>query len=168
MKGILSVTVIAVTVFLVIAPAISAEESHEGADAFHRHHVGLIAGGTFDEHDRTGPAIGVDYEYRFNRRLGLGGLLEYAGGDFEHVLLGIPIFFHPNEHWLLALAPATEVHKDEKHDERKRDWVVRASVAYQFHFGDGYSVSPVFSADFSEHETLYVAGLALAFGWQNP
>ena len=168
MIRILSMTAIVVMIFLTMAPAISAEEEHEGADAFHRHHAALIAGGTFDEHGGSGLSIGADYEYRFNRRWGLGGLLEYAGGDFEHVLLGIPIFFHPNEHWLLVLAPATEVHKDEAHDERKRDWVVRGSVAYQFHFGDGYSVSPVFNVDVSEHETLYVAGLALGFGWQNP
>jgi hypothetical protein len=108
---------IALMIFLAMAPAIRAEEEHKGADAFHRHHTALIIGGTFDEHGGSGPSLGADYEYRFNRRWGLGGLLEYAGGDFEHVLLGIPIFFHPNEHWLLALVPATEIHKGEEHDE---------------------------------------------------
>jgi hypothetical protein len=31
--------------------------------------------------------------------------------------------------------------------------------------GDGYSISPEFNVDFSEHETLYVIGLSFGFGW---
>ena len=59
----------------------------------------------------------------------------------------------------------TEVHKADEHHDREREWVVRTGVGYQFHVGDGYSISPEFNVDFSEHETLYVIGLAFGFGW---
>ena len=160
--------IIACLFTMFLASAAVAEESHETDEhAFHKHHASLIVGGVVDEHGENdlSAGIGVDYEYRFNQWLGLGGLAEYAGGDFEHVLLGIPLFIHPYENWRLAVAAATEVHNDEEHDERKREWVVRAGVGYAFHVGDGYSISPEFYADFSEHETLYVIGLAIGFGW---
>jgi len=163
-------TTAVVMLFLVvsIASAVLAEESHESGDhAFHRHHAALIVGAIFDEHGENGTSagIGVDYEYRFNQWLGLGGFAEYAGGDFDHVLLGVPLFIHPYENWRLAVAAATEIYKDEEHDERKREWVVRTGVGYAFHIDDEYSISPEFYVDFSEHETLYVIGLSFGFGW---
>lgn len=109
--------------------------------------------------------VGIDYEYRFNQWLGLGGFAEYAGGDFEHALLGIPLFIHPYENWRFAVAAATEIHKADEHHDREREWVVRTGVGYAFHIGDGYSISPEFIVDFSEHETLYGIGLAIGFGW---
>jgi hypothetical protein len=143
-----------------------AEESHHsGTQEFHRHHASLILGNTFDEHGENGFSVGGDYEYRVNKWFGLGVGLEYAGGDFEHVLIGIPLFFHPNEHWRFAVAAATEIHKEGEHEEREREAIVRTGVGYQFHIGNGYSISPEFNVDFSEHETLYVIGLSFGFGW---
>ncbi len=143
-----------------------AEESHHsGTQEFHRHHASLIVGNTFDEHGENGFSVGGDYEYRLNKWFGLGVGLEYAGGDFEHVLIGIPLLFHPNEHWRFAVAAATEIHKEGEHEEREREAIVRTGVGYQFHIGNGYSISPEFNVDFSEHETLYVIGLSFGFGW---
>ncbi len=48
---------------------------------------------------------------------------------------------------------------------RTRDWVVRTGVAYQFPFGERYTIAPEFSVDFSEHETLFVYGIAIGIGF---
>jgi hypothetical protein len=161
-------TIAAVMVFFVISTAttVFAEESHEsGHHAFHRHHASLILGNTFDEHGENGITVGGDYEYRLNNWFGLGVGLEYSGGDFEHVVIGVPLFIHPNEHWRFAVAVGTEIHKDDEHDERKREAILRTGVGYAFNVGDGYAISPEFNVDFSEHETLYVVGLGFGFGW---
>jgi hypothetical protein len=151
---------------LALASTAGAEEAHESGDhEYHRHHASLIVGNTFDEHGENGFSVGGDYEYRINNWFGLGVGLEYAGGDFEHVLIGIPLFFHPNEHWRFALAAGTEIHKGGEHEEREREAILRTGVGYAFHIGDGYSISPEFNVDFSEHETLYVVGLGFGFGW---
>lgn len=155
--------------FVVWAPVAIAEESHEGAaHEFHRHHMALILGNTQNDGSENGLSIGVDYIYRINSLLGIGGLVEYAGGDFEHWLLMAPLVISPYKGWLFTVAPGTEFHKEhEEHDEdkRERDWVVRTGVAYEFHFGEKYTISPEFNVDFSENETLLVYGIAFGIGF---
>jgi hypothetical protein len=144
------------------------EAPHEGSHEIHRHHMALIVGNTQSEESSNGPSIGVDYEYRLNQWFGLGGLVEYAGGDFEHLLLVVPLFIHPYKGWLFNVALGTEVHKehgDHEEDKRTRDWIVRTGVAYQFPFGSRYTIAPEFNVDVSEHETTISYGLAFGLGF---
>lgn len=67
-------------------------------------------------HSEGGFGGGLDYEYRINQWLGIGGFAEYAGGDFEHVLIGLPLSIHPYKGWRLVVAPATEIHKEHGED----------------------------------------------------
>jgi len=160
------ITTLTIIIFIVcIFGTGYAEESQSGDHTYHKHHASLIVGNTFDEHGENGFSVGGDYSYRFNKWVGLGVGLEYAGGDFEHVLIGVPLIIHLNEHWSLKVAPATEIHKDEEHDEREREAIFRTGIGYSFHIGDEYTISPEFNVDFSEHETLYVVGLSFGFGW---
>ena len=160
-----------------MVPVVSAEEAHEqaheeahkeGAHEFHRHHMALIFGNTQNEGDENGLSAGIDYEYRINSWLGVGGLAEYAGGDFEHLLLIAPLFFHPHKGWLFNFSIGTEIHKehgDHEGAERTRDWIVRTGVAYQFPLGERYTIGPEFNVDFSDEETLFVYGLAIGVGF---
>ena len=100
--------------------------------------------------------------------VGIKNLVEYAGGDFEHLLLFAPLYIHPYKNWLFVIAGGTEVHKEnEEHgeDKRTRNWVVRTGVAYQFPFGERYTIAPEFNVDLSEHETLFVYGIAIGIGF---
>lgn len=150
-------------------PLAIAEEPHdEHAHEFHRHHSALIISNTQNEEGDNGFTVGVDYEYRFNQWAGIGGLVEYAGGDFEHLVLAVPLYIHPYKNWLLVVAGGAEVHKEhDEHEEnkQKREWIVRTGIAYQFPFADKWTIAPVFNVDFSEHETLFVYGIAIGFGF---
>lgn len=162
--------VIITSVFIVaFVPVVFAGEAHkEGSHEFHRHHMAIILGNTQNEDGDNGLSVSVDYEYRINNWLGIGGLAEYAGGDFEHLLLIVPLYIHPYKGWLLNVSFGTEIHKeheDHEEDKRTRDWIVRTGVAYQFPFGERYSIAPEFNVDFSEHETLYVYGIAVGVGF---
>ena len=144
------------------------EASEEESHGFHRHHMALILGNTQSEESSNGPSIGVDYEYRLNQWFGIGGLAEYAGGDFDHLLLVVPLYIHPYKGWLLNVSLGTEVHKDHdehEEDKRTRDWIVRGGVAYQFPIGSRYTLGPEFNVDVSEHETTISYGLAFGVGF---
>ena len=154
---------------VVFTPLADAEEAHEKhANEFHRHHLSLIVGNTQNDGNQSGLLVGVDYEYRFNRWIGLGGLAEYAGGDFDHFLLAVPLFIHPYKNWLLSVTGGAEVHKehnDHEEDKQRREWIVRTSVAYQFPIADKWTIAPEFSVDFSENETLFVFGIVIGVGF---
>jgi hypothetical protein len=160
---------IATLISSAFVPIAFAGEAHkEGPHEFHRHHMALLLGNTQSEDGENGLSVGVDYEYRINRWLGIGGLVEYSAGDFEHLLLIAPLFIHPYKGWLLNVSLGAEVHKehgDHEGEKRTRDWIVRTGVAYQFHVGERYSIAPEFNVDFSEHETLLNYGIAFGVGF---
>ena len=161
--------VIAMIITVAFSPLANAEEAHQKeAHAFHRHHTALFLGNTQDDGSEYGLSFGLEYEYRFNHWLGLGGLVEYAGGDFEHLLLAVPLYIHPYKQWLLVLAGGAEIyneHEEHQGDKREREWVVRTGVAYQFPIEDKWSITPSFNVDFSEHETLFVYGISVGVGF---
>ena len=158
--------------------AAEADEAHgEASHDFHRHHAAFIVGVTEGEDSKSGFSLGVDYEYRFSELFGLGGVVEYTGGDFDHVLLLVPVFIHPYKGWLLNVAAGAEIHEEhEEHgvhveheedgdNERTADWVARVGAAYQFHFGERYTIAPEVNVDFTEHETAFAYGVAFGVGF---
>lgn len=115
------------------SPVRASEEGHEGADhSSHRHHTALFIGNTQNDSNEHGLSVGMDYEYRFNRWLGLGGLAEFAGGDFKHLLIAVPLFFHPHEQWRFVVAAGAEIYKEEDEEGRKkkRAWLSRSGVNF--------------------------------------
>jgi hypothetical protein len=160
---------LAILFTIAIASLADAEEAHERhAHEFHRHHAALIVGNTQNDGSKNGLSVGIDYAYRFNRWLGLGGIAEYAGGDFEHVLLLAGASIHPYKNWVLVVMGGTEVHNEHdehEEDKRKGEWVVRTGIAYQFPIAENWTIAPEFNVDFSEHETLFVYGIAIGFGF---
>jgi hypothetical protein len=73
-----------------------------------RNKVSLFGGMTQDGSDH-GASVGLEYEYRLGPYLGIGGLAEYAGGDFDSWVLGVPFFIHPYAGWIAWLAPGAEL-----------------------------------------------------------
>ena len=96
--------------------------SEGAAHSFHRHHAALFIGNTQDDGSKRGLSVGMEYEYRINQWVGLGGMVEYAGGDFEHLLIAVPLFIHPYKDWNFGVAAGTEIHKEHgDHEEDKRE-----------------------------------------------
>ena len=160
---------IAILLTITNAPLADAEEIREKqTHEFHRNHAALIIGNTQNDGSKNGLSVGIDYAYRFNRWLGLGGVAEYAGGDFKHLLLLAGASIHPYKNWVLVVLGGTEVHKEHganEEDKRERDWVIRTGIAYQFPIAENWTIAPEFNVDISEHETLFVYGIAIGFGF---
>ena len=99
-KSALVLSVIAVSVMLAPQGVFAAEGHAEP----HNHHLALFAGwGTESKtghEDENGFAIGLEYEFRWNRHWGVGAVVEGLGKEtVRNVLLVVPISFHPGGGW---------------------------------------------------------------------
>jgi hypothetical protein len=73
------------------APASATDlEASDGQGHEHHHHIAVILGTTHTEHDVDAFTIGVDYEYRLSSLIGVGVLGEYATGDVDAWVVGVP------------------------------------------------------------------------------
>lgn len=75
------------------ASVTAAQEVNQYTPHYIKHgpnHLSVIIGGTESDEDGTEFTIGLDYEYRVNELIGLGGVVEYATGDYDATtLLGV-------------------------------------------------------------------------------
>lgn len=163
-------------------------ESHAAGEAtehkeheFHRHHLSVFLGATTadvevhggegnagtqsgggeagGETERTTEAsIGLDYEYRLSRLLGIGFLFDYVGGDARASVAGIPVFLHPAGGLKLLAAPGLE------HHEGENEFLVRLGLGYQFDIGR-WAITPGASVDFVDGDEVYIYGLYIGRGF---
>jgi hypothetical protein len=90
--------------------------------------------------------------------LGIGGLAEYAGGDFDSWVLGVPFFIHPYAGWIAWLAPGAEL------EDGDTNFLFRAGLGYEFEIYPRWSLAPEINFDFTDGDTKLVYGLTLS--WQ--
>ena len=170
-KLVLAIAVIMLTVPLEI---LADENEHKIHDETHRHkhHLAVFVGGTHAEIEEEGHGgeevvreesedaftAGVDYEYRLKSLFGVGGIVEYSGGDLEATVAAGALFIHPIGGLKLILAPGVE----NKGDENK--FLFRTGVYYDFFFGK-FSVGPTFSVDFVDGEQNLIYGLSFGYGF---
>ena len=131
-------------------------EDHEGAHLY-MHRVELFLGNTHDEGE-DGFSVGLAYERRLSELFGVGGIVEYTGGDFDMWLAGAPIFIHPFKGFRFLLAPGIE------HKHGENEFLFRAGLAYEFEF-DRWSITPEFNIDFVDGEEALVYGLSFGYGF---
>ena len=156
-----------------------AAEHAESGGHHHKHEFALFLGVTDEKGHDSQFSTGVEYEYRFSHRWGIGGLIDYARGDLRNRIIGVPVYFHPGAGWILLAAPGIEHHtgrngessehgKADGHsetDESDNFFVFRLGVAYHFHVGSRYGILPTFKVDFVNGEEVLVYGVNFAVGF---
>jgi len=120
-----------------------------------RNKISLFGGNTQDGSE-NGVSVGLEYEYALTRYFGLGGLLEYAEGDFDSWILGVPIFVHPYRGLFFLAAPGVEI------EDGDTNFLLRIGVGYELEFLPRWSIAPEFNVDFSDGHTKLVYGLTLS------
>lgn len=148
----------------------TAHEAHES----HPNHLALFLGASTPtkEGSATSFTIGADYERRLSETWGVGGIVDFAIGDFKRTaLLGGSLFVHPLGNLRLLAAPGVEfVEKERKGTPgestiHEAHFAFRLGVAYEFHI-DRFSIVPVFNADLiGETKTTLVYGVAFGVGF---
>jgi hypothetical protein len=118
-------------------------------------------GGTHVE-DETAFTVGVDYEYRLSNWVGVGGLIDYAGGHLEERIVAAMVIVHPTPP-LAVLRAAGQDHRVE-HGHTENTFVVRIGAVYYFEAGR-FGIGPSYFIDSTNGETLHVFGIVIATGF---
>lgn len=174
-------TILILMLILNLGTKLSAQEhheehsnAHESSSHIHKHHIGVFNGATTNtSHNITSYTIGGDYEFRFNKKIGLTALGEYVGGDANEIVLGIGAMYHLPVGIKFTLAPMVIVTKEDhsevhqtlasESEDRERTFAIRIGVAYDFYLGD-FTVGPVFNADLGD-ASAFNYGIAIGYGF---
>ena len=130
--------------------ASAAEQEHEANEI-----AGFV--GLAHEHSDYAPALGLEYERRISATLGIGLLAERTLGDFDSWVYALPFTFHVDE-WKFIVAPGIE----EKHGHTED--LLRVGVGLEYEMNE-IKVTPGFSVDFVNSETIYVLGISFGIGF---
>jgi len=123
------------------------------------HHLSLFIGGThIDAGDETAFTFGVDYEYRLNKLIGVGGVAEHAVGGIDATSLLAVADIHLWRGLALQLGPGVEFVDEE--DGSETFAIGRIGMLYELEFVEGFTLSPQFHYDVSSGEDAIVFGIA--------
>jgi hypothetical protein len=141
----------------------SAAASEGESLEFHRHHVGVFLGGG-SRPQPTGDTLngfagGVDYEYRFSRWVGVGGLVEAASGDLRDAVVAGVVFAHPWKGLLFGVGLGAEI------SSHSTEFVARLGAAYQFPIGERFTIAPTFDVDLVHGKPTYIYGITFGVGF---
>ena len=137
-----------------------ASEADHGHKIPH-HHVALFLGAgkeVQDQHeDEIGIALGLEYEYRFHQKWGVGGVVEGLGKDtLRDAVIAVPISFHPGGNWRLFAGPGYEFSGTKDHA------LIRVGIGYEIPVGNGWTLAPEAIADLIDGgKEVYLLGLAI-------
>lgn len=147
----LVLTLLALSSLVLAIPAMAAGDA--------KHYPGIILGATNAEGD-TNTTIGVEYEYKFTSKFGVGAVWERTkdghDGDGVNVLVG-SLFYHPTKEWRLGVGVGEERIGGKK--VKYKD-LTRVSAAYEF-VADGYILAPEVAVDFIDGEKATFFGVAV-------
>jgi hypothetical protein len=146
-------TPVRIVVFLILAVTSAAASAQSPTD--NRDSASLFLGNTQDGSSH-GFTMAIEYEHKLTNLIGIGGLFEYAGGDFDIVKLGVPVTFHPLAGWVFRAAPGVRFNSG-------TDLLFRAGVGYDFKIAPRWSIAPDFNVDFVDGDTQLVYGISAAY-----
>lgn len=167
-------------VFVAAFPGASLGQEHHSEaetaeEAFHKNHLSLFTGATTESSDgstSTAFSLGLDYERRLSRLVGLAGGGELVfGGEEREALVGLYFILHAMEGLVLAAGPGLEFAKEghaeaEEESGTETHAGLRIGVLYEFEVGHSYSIAPSIYTDFIEgKEPTFVWGLAFGVGF---
>ena len=137
-------------------PPLEAAEERD----LHRHHVSALFGASLKS-SKTQPFGGLEYEYRYNDRIGFGAYYEEIWDNIDLQAFGFLFTYHPDKHWKIFGGPGIE----RKLDEEKNKFLLKVAVGYDFHLG-GLSHGPLLAVDFVEdyHQVGYL-GWGIGYGF---
>ena len=144
--------VMALLLAVTLTDGVAAQE----AQTERRHHLSAVIGGTHIPHeDETAFTLGIDYEYRLNKVLGLGFVAEHAFGPINSTTLLAVADIHVMGGLAIQTGPGVEFVNDESF------FVTRLGALYELEVGENFTIAPQLHYDFSSHENAIVFAIAV-------
>ena len=132
-------------------------EMHQGGS----NHLAFVFAAT-DNTDDTAGTFGLEYEYRLSTRYGIGGVLEYAGGNVDATTLLAVVDVHLWRGLALQTGPGIEFLDEEEGSEE--EFVYRFGMMYEFHRGRA-TFAPQLHYDATPDKDSVVVGVAFGFSF---
>jgi hypothetical protein len=120
------------------------------------HHLSVVLAGTrVPEAEETGFTLGLDYEYRLSKRIGLGFVVERAFAEIDSTTLLAVADIHLVRGLAVQAGPGVEFVDDESL------FVFRLGMLYEFELGEAFTLSPQLHYDVSAGEDAIVFAVAI-------
>jgi len=147
---------------LFLSPAF-ADESHSGTEREHAihgpHHLSVLIGNTHERGESDSLTLGLDYEYRVSRLLGLGAVVERAYGTLDATTLLAVADIHFKNGLIMQVGPGFE------RRDAEEVFVARVGVLYEFELSK-FTLSPQLHWDYHDEEpNTVVAGIAFGYSF---
>lgn len=171
---------------LIVPQFVRAQESHPGvppalADghaAFHHNHASFFSGGTKGldkkmEGSHVHYTLGLDYERRLLKALGVAMFGEFVTGVDEEFLVGLQPVFHPYKGakcYVGSLMLRAHEHVDlNGHTVETKTWHnfygFRLGAAYDFFLGEYAVLTPELNYDRLGNHSAVICGVAFGLGF---
>lgn len=143
------------------APSPEVQEPAEEVEQEYPHAASVFLGDTIidGEHAVT---IGIDYEYRFEEHIGVGGIFDLVLHDsLREAILAAALFLHPDDEIVILVAAGID-----RAEEEENLFLFRTGVGYEFLVGERYFIAPTVYVDFvegGEHATVLGVGFGIEF-----
>jgi hypothetical protein len=131
------------------------ESSEQGQDS--KNEIAVFLGITHEGRRDNAGALGLEYERRINKTLGIGALAEFTAGDSDFWVYAIPLSLH-FDRWKLVVAPGLE------NCDGHTEWLVRLGAGYEFEAG-GTKITPGLNVDFVDGDAVVIIGIAFGIGF---
>jgi hypothetical protein len=145
--------------FLALPFALFSQDKSSKEEYEKKNQISVFLGATSNS-NATVFTIGLDYQYRINKIIGVGVMVaDYATGSLGSLLIGPSVYLHAS-HFEFTLVPAVEF------SEGDATFVFRFGAAYEIELPKGVIISPVVYFDTERNEeSALVYGLSFGFGF---
>lgn len=121
------------------------------------YHLSVFSGYTFDQNNKQGYKIGVEYEHRLTEYVGIGGAFDFTGADYENYAISMGGTSYPFKQVPFIIGVSIGA----KNAHSKWKGFLRTQVTYNFHYKE-ISIGPMLMYDvFSEQLNMMSLGLTL-------
>jgi hypothetical protein len=126
---------------LLTASILQAQDKKKPKHLEDHYHLSLFAGFSTDLKGNAGYKLGIEYEYRLNKRMGVGGTFDFTGKDFKIFSFSVGADFYLFKFPLILGAGLGA-----KNQGSKWKPFVRGIAVYDFHIGK-ISLGPIVMYD---------------------
>jgi hypothetical protein len=153
---------------------------------YHLNEFAIFLGASDDDVHPSEPTLGAAYRHRIARRLAVGALFDYAGGDQRNAIFAASVTWFPIGRLQLMAAPGVEIHRGQgatvccgcggvpeiddplqarQIDEDAKYFVFRLGAGWHFPVGQIYGILPNINLDYVDGEEVLVYGVNFTFAW---
>jgi len=139
--------------------------SEHGEEQGHKNHFAFVLASTqaeLENGEREDPrfTLGIDYERRLNKYVGVGGLLDVIVEGQREAIIGVALFLHAG-----SLKGVIAPGKERVRETGEWESITRFGVGWEFEVSPALTLTPAVQYDVTKEGGTWVIGLAIGRGF---